>query len=259
MACLLFLFHTYVVRQGIFRVPETRRARTPAFIFNFRARFRDSALFRHSHAEEKAYWDTGGKVPEQQHCLPPPTSSSTTTTDQGLLSKLSGIEIGTAYGNLAKNLGGQAKNFGDQAKCLGDQAKTFGEQAKGYTVANTSTAAAAMNRFKKQIVAAVDGVPLRPDENQLRESGTTTAAKEKAEYDDEENRGLLLQELEEGGEHQDAEEAGKEEEGGDGGAAALKILPKTASSVGGKQWAVLASVYDTTASIVDETVGDLFT
>ncbi|CAM9435341.1 unnamed protein product [Pylaiella littoralis] len=50
------------------------------------------------------------------------------------------------------------------------------------------------------------------------------------------------------------------ESGGDeGGAAASKILPRTASLVGGKQWAVLASVYDTTASVVDETIGNLFT
>jgi len=80
------------------------------------------------------------------------------------LSKLSGSEIGSACENLTKNIGGQAKN-------LGEQVKTFGEQAKGYTMANTSTAAAAMNRFKKQIVAAVDGVPLSRDEDQLGGGG----------------------------------------------------------------------------------------
>lgn len=43
------------------------------------------------------------------------------------------------------------------------------------------------------------------------------------------------------------------------GEAGLKILPRTASLVGGRQWAVVASVFDTTASVIDETVGDLFT
>ncbi|CAN0279343.1 unnamed protein product [Ectocarpus sp. 13 AM-2016] len=309
---------------------------------------------------------------QQRFGRPPSTDvSPTKSTDQGLMSKLSGIEIGTAYDNLSKNLG-------DRSKALGDQAKTLGDQAKGYTLANTSTATAAISRFKKQIVAAVDGVPLRPDEDRLRESGTTTSAGTKTtENNQEESRVSLLppersqedneEENNAGGgqerqqQQQDQsrgaaqEEAlrsfsvggtqtakrgnkgraqlnggmvdesapvlglgalgavfkkkvagvkvavqtveavgaesrnaislgatlppgsasgdavvgtagdaaaaggGESQNGGDGGAAALKIIPRTASLVGGRQWAVLASVYDTTASVIDETVGDMFT
>jgi len=56
-----------------------------------------------------------------------------------------------------------------------------------------------------------------------------------------------------GGGHQ----GGEGQSGGDDGAGALKIIPRTASLVGGRQWAVLASVYDTTASVLDETIGDI--
>lgn len=294
------------------------------------------------------------------------------------MSKLSGIEIGTAYDNLSKNLGDRSKALGDQVKTLGDQAKTLGDQAKGNTLANVSTATAAISRFKKQIVAAVDGVPLRPDEDRLRESGTTTSAETTTtEIDEEESRVSLLppEQSQEGNEEeknagggqerqqqqedqpqgaaqeealrsfsvggtqtakrgnkgrgqlnggvvdesapvpglgvlgavfkkkvagvevaaQAAEAGGAEsreaislgatippgsspggaavgaasdaaaagggesQNGGDGDAAALKIIPRTASLVGGRQWAVLASVYDTTASVIDETVGDMFT
>ncbi|CAM9566679.1 unnamed protein product [Ectocarpus fasciculatus] len=319
--------------------------------------------------EGKAYWDMINEREQQQQQQrfgrPPSTDPSPAKkTDQGFMSKLSGIEIGTAYDNLSKNLG-------DKSKALGDQAKTLGDQAKGYTLANTSTATAAISRFKKQIVSAVDGVPLRPDEDRLRESGTTTAAKATtAENDKKENRVSLpppeqLQEEEKSAEGeqerqeqqqeqpqgaaleealrsssvgvtQTAKRAGNKEKGqlnggmvdesapvlglgalgavfkkkatgvevvaqaakvggvetrdavslgatiphsspavgaagdaaagggesqtgGDGGAAALKIIPRTASLVGGRQWAVLASVYDTTASVIDETVGDMFT
>lgn len=320
---------------------------------------------------------------QQRFGRPPSTDASPTERrDQGFMSKLSGIEIGTAYDNLSKNLGDrskalgdQAKSLGDQAKTLGDQAKLLGDQAKGYTLANASTATAAISRFKKQIVAAVDGVPLRPDEDRLRESGTTTSAKTTTtEIDEEESRVSLLpaeqsqEENEEenivGGEQERQQQqpeqprrasqeevlrrsgtqtakragnkgreqlnggmvdesapvlglgvlgavfkkkvtgvevvaqvaeaggvqtrnaislgatippgaspagaagvgtgdaaagGGESQTGGDDGAAALKIIPRTASLVGGRQWAVLASVYDTTASVIDETVGDMFT
>ncbi|CAM9706425.1 unnamed protein product [Ectocarpus sp. 8 AP-2014] len=329
-----------------------------------------------SHEEEKAYWDMNSEREQQQQQRfgRPPSSDASPTkrTDQGLMSKLSGIEIGTAYDNLSKNLGDRSKALGDQAKTLGDQAKTLGDQAKGYTFTNASTATAAISRFKKQIVAAVDGVPLRPDEDRLRESGTTTSAETTTtEIDEEESRVSLLpleqsredneEENNSGGgqerqqQQQDQSRGAAQEEalrsfsvggtqtakrgnkgrgqlnggmvdesapvlglgvldtvfkkkvagvevaaqaveaggvesrnaislgattppgsspggaavgaagdaaaagGGDGGAAALKIIPRTASLVGGRQWAVLASVYDTTASVIDETVGDMFT
>ncbi|CAN0537239.1 unnamed protein product, partial [Ectocarpus sp. 12 AP-2014] len=316
-----------------------------------------------SHEEEKAYWDMTNEREQQQQQQrfgrPPSTDiSPIKRTDQGLMSKLSGIEIGTAYDNLSKNLG-------DRSKALGDQAKTLGDQAKGYTLANASTATAAISRFKNQIVAAVDGVPLRPDEDRLRESGTTTSAETTTtENDEEESRVSLLppersqedneeesnagggQERQQQQQHDQSRGAAQEEarrsfsvrgtqtakrgnkgrgqlnggmvdesapvlglgalgavfkkkvagvkvvaqtaeavgvesrnaislgatippgspgaaavgaagdaaaagggesqNGGDGGAAALKIIPRTASLVGGRQWAVLASVYDTT-------------
>ncbi|CAM9789821.1 unnamed protein product [Ectocarpus sp. 6 AP-2014] len=333
--------------------------------------------------EEKAYWDMNSEREQQQQQRfgRPPSSDASPTkrTDQFLMSKLSGIEIGAAYDNLSKNLGDRSKALGDQAKTLGEQAKTLGDQAKGYTFTNASTATAAISRFKKQIVAAVDGVPLRPDEDRLRESGTTMSAETTTtEIDEEESRVSLLpleqsredneeennagsgqerqhhqqqdqsrgaaqeealrsfsvggtqtakrgnkgrgqlnggmvdesapvlglgvlgtvfkkkvagvevaaQAVEAGGVESrntislgattppgsspgaaavgaagDAAAAGGGESlnGGDGGAAALKIIPRTASLVGGRQWAVLASVYDTTASVIDETVGDMFT
>eukprot|EP00903_Cladosiphon_okamuranus_P010930 g10324.t1 len=282
---------------------------------------------------------------QQQHCHALPLAACRAKPDQGLKSKLSATEIVTAYDNLTKSIGDQAKVLGDQAKTFGEQAKTFGEQAKGYTLANTSTAAEAMNRFKKQIASAVDGAPQRrPDVGQLREPGTTTADEEKVGSN--EDSQALLQEFEEGGETKDGETEGRDEESvtnagakqvnvgggmvdesapmlslgalaaafkkkpaggatvtqvqatGDGGNKALpvaakgqahssaskgghgggagggegsrsegdgnavdgaKILPRTASLVGGRQWAVMASVFDATASVIDETVGDLFT
>ncbi|CAB1117940.1 unnamed protein product [Ectocarpus sp. CCAP 1310/34] len=332
--------------------------------------------------EEEAYWDMNNEREQQQQQRfgrPPSTDASPTQrTDQGLMSKLSGIEIGTVYDNLSKSLGDRSKALGDQAKTLGDQAKTLGDQAKGYTLANASTATAAISRFKKQIVAAVDGVPLRPDADRLRESGTTTSAETMTtEIDEEESRVSLLppeQSQEDNEEEKNAgggqerqqqqqdqsrgaaqEEAlrsfsvgctqtakrgnkgrgqlngsmvdesapvlglgvlgavfkkkvaevevaaqtaeavgvesrnaisldatvppgsspgdaavgaagdaaaaggGESQSGRDGGAAALKIIPRSASLVGGRQWAVLASVYDTTASVIDETVSDMFT
>ena len=330
--------------------------------------FTTPALVRYHHfvlcclylfAEEKAYWDTNGKGPQPYHHALPP-AARLGKPDQGFMSKLSATEIGTAYDNLTKTIGGQAK-------VLGDQAKTFGEQAKGYTLANTSTAAAAMNRFKKQIASAVDGVPMRPDDDQLREPGTTMGVQEKA-GDAEQSQGLLQESKRECDEEEEAEGKGKEgvknaqnpglageeataapssvtaaapaagadvkrvqvnggmvdegapvlgfgaftaafkkkpaggatvtqthavggggernassgamtaqsdlsasgggkgggggggsRSGGDVGEAGLKILPRTASLVGGRQWAVVASVFDTTASVIDETVGDLFT
>lgn len=306
-------------------------------------------------AEEEAYWDTDGKRPQQHHHALPPTTTTTSAdkSDRGLMSKLTSTEIGAAYENLTKTIGGQAKN-------LGDQAKIFGEHAKGYTLANTSTAAATMNRFKKQIASAVDGVPQRPDDEHFRERGTTTAKKEKA-GSAEDSQGLLQGTTETGQnededaevEHKDGVNNGRQRDlaeekatapaakagtdakrlqvdggmvdenapvlsfgaiaaafkkkpaggatvtqaqaaaggghgassgavvtqqsdsaasgggnggggnggGGEGGGnrSGGEILPRTASLVGGRQWAVLASVYDTTASVLDETVGDLFT
>lgn len=308
--------------------------------------------------EEKPYWDINGQRPQQHHHAVPPDTSPD-KLDQGFMSKLSVTEIGTAYDSLTKSIGGQAR-------ALGGQAKTFGEQAKGYTLANTSTAAAAMNRFKKQVASAMDGVPMRPDDDHFREHGTTTADKEKAGSAEDSQR--LLQGSKENGEREGEDAEAKETEGaqtaqhpglageeapapaslaaavpaagsdakrvqatggmvdesaptlsfgalaaafkkkpaggatvtqaqaGDGGghvatsgaviaqsdssasgggsgggkgggsrsggdvdAEGLKVLPRTASLVGGRQWAVVASVFDTTASVIDETVGDLFT
>ncbi|CAM9941058.1 unnamed protein product, partial [Hapterophycus canaliculatus] len=307
--------------------------------------------------DERAYWDVeNNEAQKQQQQQREPSASASSRTqknDEGFLSKLSAVEIGNTCGNLAKNVGDQAKHFGGQAKLLGDQ-------AKGYTLANTTTAAAAMGRFKKQIVAAVDGVPARPDEDSRRESGTINnieldaasegllllestereggscsvkdRAREKEEDENEEveerNKqltdsekepgagttsaaagtsktgnqlngdgtvdesgpllslgalaaafkkkpagGTTIAEAARGGGPLDATsgamitsdtsaavagEAGQRP-GANEDAAALKILPRTASLIGGKQWAVMAAVYDTTASIVDEAVGDLFT
>lgn len=227
-------------------------------------------------------------------------------------------------------------------------------------MANTTTAAAAMNRFKNQIVAAVDGVPLRHDEDHLQESGTTSAGKEKSGGEDGDQQGKDKKgdksgrkpgSAEKGDDDEDAtapsssaaaapnkaaganhakrdqvnggmvdesgpmlglgalaaafkkkptggaistqgqagngvaqgtsssdsatipsdssagptsgagggNQGGEDQSGGDGDAGALKIIPRTASLVGGRQWAVLSSIYDTTASVVDETIGDLLT
>lgn len=304
-------------------------------------------------AEEKPYWDASDKRAQHHQRGPPASSSSRSkSNDEGFLSKFSVVEIGNVCGNLAKNVGDQAKHFGGQAKLLGGQ-------AKGYTLANTATAAATVDRFKKQVVAAVDGVPVRPDEDSLRENGTTTKKveldgacealllvgsteggscsdaggvegsegeeedntdeKNKPQYDsakksnagptsvlaagtskrrdqlnggmvDENGPGLGLGALAAafkrkpvggaaiakaaGGERPLGARSGgsipsdgscADASGGghhcgtNGDPAAVKLLPRTASLVGGKQWAVVSAVYDTTASIVDETVGDLFT
>ncbi|CAM9230819.1 unnamed protein product, partial [Scytosiphon promiscuus] len=305
--------------------------------------------------DERPYWEAKSlKAQDEQKCeIPASSSSHTKANDEGFLSKLSVVDIGSVCGNLAKNVGDQAKLFGDQAKVLGDQ-------AKGYTLANTTTAAAAMDRFKKKIVAAVDGVPVRPDEASLRESGATTNVELDAacealllvESKETEQRSCSGEEDGEGGEedrdtrkvqeqNEPLKDSAKESTagstsvatgkskrrdlllnggmvdesgpvlsfgavaaafkkksaggaaiansagedgpvvaassntpsdgssadayregqppGGNGDPASMKILPRTASLVGGKQWAVMSAVYDTTASIIDETVGDLFT